>query len=107
MNRLDKLVVKWQSRLRLHQWDIMVRYVKFDDPDKTGDCEAFPTVRDASIRVKRGMSKLDEERTIIHELLHVMFHAAKGNHRSVAGRENEVSIEVMAKILQMDVRWKT
>ena len=76
--QIRKLVAKWQKRLGLGEWHLMV---KFDDTmESIADCEAHWRYLHATIRFN--LPKMDaraacqpletHELTVVHELTHVL-----------------------------------
>ena len=76
--QIRKLVTKWQKRLGLSEWHLMV---KFDDTmESIADCEAHWRYLHATVRFN--LPKMDaraacqpletHELTVVHELTHVL-----------------------------------
>jgi hypothetical protein len=88
---LKQLVLKWQKRLRLMDWDIEA----FFDTDEMQECEAWAMcnaqgfLRSATMRfqhpdyAKLRQPNFDLECVVIHEILHIFFAGIR--HRDYAG----------------------
>jgi len=81
---LQELLVKWQKRLRLQDWDVKVFYKRhWDLPEAVdGQCRVVPTLKRAYIYVidpehhepsSEEIDQHSEELILIHELLHIYF----------------------------------
>lgn len=78
---LEKLTAKWQKILRLQDWDIQVSYGGSKEliDDLHGLCHSDQTYKKAAIIISDGSNivtdlvKFDDELTLIHELLHLVF----------------------------------
>lgn len=81
---LQELCRKWQERLRLQDWDIVVRLVRKRDfaikDGVDGECEWESQNKIAIIRILDPIDydpdcilEQDIERTLVHELLHLHF----------------------------------
>lgn len=98
MNRreLAEVVAFWQPALRLADWDIEALPVarKAMDGDD-GECEAYPDLKEATIRVVRGKPSstlVNHEIIAIHELLHCHF-------EPIRTEENEQRVEAIIEAL--------
>lgn len=78
---LQKLTAKWQKILRLQDWDIQVAYggkAELVD-DLHGVCHSDKTYKKAAIVISDGSNLVtdllifDDELTLVHELLHLVF----------------------------------
>lgn len=102
--QLERLVAKWQPRLRLEDWTVTIRWATIterNDEDWLGICYPHITTKHADIvivnpaRLKSDDTKYhDVEVTVVHELLHLMlapFRTKNGTLLEVA-EENLVHI---------------
>lgn len=102
------LTAKWQDRLRLMHWDIEVGYVPACKMggDRQGECQYHTETRTAKILLIDPATADDEdwpwdaaERTIIHELLHLLFAAIWDEHDEQRKRDTEAVIHVLSGAL--------
>ena len=80
---LERLLAKWQRILRLQDWDVHLRVVRrweMHNEDTMGECEYLLRKRCAVIRILDSADydpgtpwPQDQERTLVHELLHLAF----------------------------------
>lgn len=104
-----KFFQKWQKKLRLQDWDIDFREVRRYKKKSTqvGETAALSlTWQSASVSVKKGLSKVDWQRTILHELLHVRFASCSMEFAVGTGADlnMEVAIEALARVLLKESR---
>jgi hypothetical protein len=105
MTKTEKFLRKWQHLLRVDDWDITFKEVKrFKSDVQFGATSVNPRFVQATIKLKKGLSKKEMEITIIHELLHVRFPYIILKEGSDAEASFEVGIESMARMLQRKVR---
>ena len=73
---LKKLLVKWQKRLQMTDWNIDLQIVDFKRTDyrQSGDFIANPKKKTASILMTWNPFRGDEEYTLVHELIHVLLY---------------------------------
>lgn len=90
----------WQTRLRLRDWNIEVRFVGHDEleGDGLGRCLINKDHKKAIIKVLReedrsGCDKGHVERTLIHELLHLHFEAFWDDAKK---QEMETTINILS-----------
>jgi hypothetical protein len=97
---LQRLVVKWQKRLRLMDWDINA---SFDDDDTLaelgawGACDPQGFLRTATMifrrpeEAKKKQTAFDLEVIIVHEILHIFFAPLKNeNHAELTAEEQMI-----------------
>ena len=80
---MRELTDYWQRQLRLQDWDVTVRVVRWHEVDGSplGLCRVRWSTRDAEILLldpqdygpDRSGSDRDQELTLVHELLHIAF----------------------------------
>jgi len=79
-DRLNDLCLEWQTRLRLLDWAIVVRFVRGHelDPGTVGDCSPTMTLKRATIRIVTegdysggNEEPYSVENILIHELIHL------------------------------------
>jgi len=67
---LNELLKKWIEILRLKDWDIQV--VEEDTLENDGETKVLFNMYKAIIRIKGELSNEEKEKTLIHELLHLL-----------------------------------
>jgi hypothetical protein len=112
--RVADVIVKWQERLRLRDWDI-----RFVDGPTDDNCvannDSWGLKQVSVIRMREGLTPEAEEREIVHELLHVVLRYIKcgweseakkwmpppvyGQVREAAEDEEEIAIEKLVTAL--------
>ena len=96
-------IAKWQTKLKLRDWDITVKEKRrFKDPRQTGACQVKCTFLEATIWIRKGLSKKEFQRTVMHELLHVRFAQFTFDDGSALRHELEVGIEVLTRIMRRE-----
>ena len=72
---LDFYLNKWQSRLGLSSWTVTITEVPDQAQwvDRLGHSKWDPDAKNVNISVNPNQSELEKERTVVHELLHVLF----------------------------------
>jgi hypothetical protein len=107
---LNRLVIKWQKRLRLMDWNIQA---KFDEDELLqewgawGACNPQGFLREAVMifrhpdEAKLVQPKYDLEVIVVHELLHIFFAPIK--HRDHAGLNAEEQMIHTIAILMVDL----
>jgi hypothetical protein len=89
---LNRLVVKWQKRLRLMDWNIQAKFDTdgiLEDLEAWGACNPQGFLREAVMifrhphEAKQIQAKFDIEVIVVHEILHIFF--APIRHRDHAG----------------------
>lgn len=100
--QLQDYVARWQRRLRLQDWNVAIKIVPDEQlPDCLGQIEYLTDSRQALLKIRR---KIDwpieefpenEERVIIHELLHLHFRPMLESK----GRTEEQSINAIVDLL--------
>lgn len=83
MERLQPLLDSWQQRLRLQDWDIRLS-PEPPDVDSVGSCDHWALKQVAAIRILDDPSHAVLERTLVHELLHIVLRDIRGIWRSAA-----------------------
>jgi hypothetical protein len=106
---LVELTAKWQDRLRLLHWDIEVGYLpacKMEGPYRQGECLYHPETRTAKIQLVDPQTADDDdwpwdtvERTLIHELLHLLFAEIWDDDNPNRKRDTESVIHVLSGAL--------
>jgi hypothetical protein len=74
---LEELLKKWQEKLEMKDWNLSVRIVEFRRKDgyrQSGDFVADVDKKDAQILMTNNPWRGDEEYTLVHEMLHVLFY---------------------------------
>lgn len=102
---MNELLKKWQKILRLEDWDIQV--IEAQDFDDDGQSYIIYNFNRARITIKAELSKEEKEKTLIHELLHVMHRDEcdiaqdnlEGYTETTYSRFHERNIEKVAQIL--------
>jgi hypothetical protein len=80
-SNLKKLCKTWQERLRVSDWEIDLQIVKqIDKSDEfLGVCRPMMSKKVATIKILNeeaiGDGDDDQETILVHELLHIVFHA--------------------------------
>jgi hypothetical protein len=106
---LRKLLVKWQKRLRLLDWDITINFDKEDGVlDEIGAwarCGVTAAIRDVEIVIKHPHHTLnpyyDLEMVLVHELLHIFWSGMR--HKDFAGLMTEEQMVDTLSILLVDL----
>lgn len=76
---LTSLCHEWQKRLRLQDWDVEARYVKYYEMKSEhadGECDYVFSRKSACINIlcaEDCPEPIDVEETLVHELLHLHF----------------------------------
>ncbi len=70
-NQLVKLCAKWQQRLRLSDWNVIIGFVDSFPDKSSGKSKVKMNVKESEILISRDGG--EEELTLIHELLHLHF----------------------------------
>lgn len=76
-DELDVLLKKWQEKLEMKDWNLDLKIVEFRRKNgyrQSGDFIADPSQKTATILMTCGPWRGDEEYTLVHELLHVLFY---------------------------------
>ena len=73
--QLASLGKRWQRRLRLADWRVSFAFAALP-ADTLGQVESDADAREAVVSIARGCP--DVEGTLVHELLHLHFDAARG-----------------------------
>lgn len=109
---LRKLLVKWQKRLRLMDWDITIDFDREDGVlDEVGAwalCSRTGAIRDAEILIKHPKfsdnKNYDLEAVLVHELLHVFWSGMR--HKEFAGMMLEEQMVDTLSILLVELERK-
>jgi hypothetical protein len=75
---LGKLMKKWQIKLMMSDWKLSLKIVEFRRKDgyrQSGDFTAVPEDKKAIILMTNNPWCGDEEYTLVHEMLHVIFYS--------------------------------
>lgn len=102
---MDKLLKKWTEILRLKDWDIQV--CEEDTLESDGETKTLYNINKAIIRIKNELSNEEKEKTLIHELLHLIHRDEldlvsdnlEGYTETIYTRFHERNIEKIAQIL--------
>lgn len=73
---LKELLRKWQEKLEMRDWNLSVKLVEFQRKDgyrQSGDFVADLEKKEAQILMTNDPWRGDEEYTLVHEILHVLF----------------------------------
>ncbi|MFA5197140.1 MAG: hypothetical protein WC437_01790 [Patescibacteria group bacterium] len=72
---LKGLMEKWQVKLNMLDWVLELKIVDFNRPDfkQSGDFIADPKKKKATILLTSEPWRDDEEYTLVHEMVHVLF----------------------------------
>lgn len=102
-----KLLKKWQKRLRLTDWDIVIRPNAMPDnfvlQSCVGECEFQEVSKTAVIRILRPDGYGDRvmpfnfEKTLVHELLHLKFNLLERSGNEFQDRYVHQLIDELAK----------
>lgn len=80
---LEELLKKWQEKLKMKDWNLAIEIVEFRRKDsfrQSGDFIADTEKKEARILMTNDPWRGDEEYTLVHEMLHVLFYDYdKGN----------------------------
>ncbi|CUU45550.1 ImmA/IrrE family metallo-endopeptidase [Clostridium beijerinckii] len=102
---MNELLKKWIEILRLKDWDIQLSEVEV--LDNNGDSYIIYNMYKARIRIKAELSQEEKEKTLIHELLHLIHRDEcdlvqdnlKDYNYTLYTRFHERNIEKVAQIL--------
>ena len=76
-DELKSLLTKWQEKLQMSDWTLSVEIVEFRRKNgykQSGDFVADLTKKTAQILMTNDPWRGDEEYTLVHEMLHVLFY---------------------------------
>lgn len=76
-DELEALMKKWQVKLEMSDWDLSLKIVEFHRKNgyrQSGDFVAIPENKQATILMTSNPWRGDEEYTLVHEMLHVLFY---------------------------------
>ena len=76
-DELNVSLAKWQEKLQMSDWILSVEVVEFRRKNgyrQSGDFTADPSKKTAQILMTNDPWRDDEEYTLVHELLHVLFY---------------------------------
>lgn len=76
-NELDQLLKKWREKLEMQDWDLEVKIVEFRRKNgyrQSGDFITNLGKKKAQILMTNNPWRKDEEYTLVHEMLHVLFY---------------------------------
>lgn len=91
--RIEQLVKTWQRRLKLDHWDVEVDWTKPPSEGAFATCWRFNQYDRANLYIDPGFGSWSEsfaERTIVHELLHLI---ARDLDRAIADVESFLAPE--------------
>lgn len=73
---LEKMLKKWREKLRMDDWKINLKIVDFERKDfrQSGDFIANPQKKTATILLTWNPWRVDEEYTLLHEMIHVLLY---------------------------------
>lgn len=74
---LEEFLAKWQEKLEMKDWDLTVNIVEFRRKNgyrQSGDFIADIEKKEAQILMTNDPWRGDEEYTLVHEMLHVLFY---------------------------------
>ena len=98
-----RFITTWQAKLKLRDWDITIKEKRrFKAPGQTGACRVKCQFLEATIWIRKGLSKKEFQRTVMHELLHVRFAQFTFDDGSALRHELEVGIEVLTRIMRRE-----
>lgn len=108
----NELLLKWQNRLGLQDWVIVVRDNctpdDFQIPNAAGECDWREINKCAVIRILNPncygdrIMPFNYERILVHELLHIKFTLLDNSDNDLQNRMVHQLIEDMAKALVYD-----
>lgn len=104
---MNNILKKWVEILKLKDWDIQV--IEAEQLDNDGDSYIIYNMYKARIRVKAELSQEEKEKTLIHELLHLVHRDEydlvrdnlEGYNEILYTRFHERNIEKVAQILYL------
>lgn len=77
-SELEELLKKWQEKLEMKDWSLEVKIVEFRRKNgyrQSGDFVADLEKKTAQILMTNDPWRGDEEYTLVHEMLHVLFYS--------------------------------
>ena len=111
---LEELLKKWQEKLEMTDWILSVEIVEFRRKDgfrQSGDFIADIEKKEARILMTSEPWRGDEEYTLLHEMLHVLFYDYdKGNEEmllktySKFSPEHEVYLDKLEELVHQMTR---
>ena len=75
---IEGLLKEWQEKLEMKDWDLSVKVVEFRRNNgyrQSGDFIADPQKKEAQILMTCDPWRGDEEYTLVHEMIHVLFYS--------------------------------
>lgn len=112
---LEALCAKWQRILRLQDWDVVPKLVRWHEmpTDRLGECDHRLSKKMAVIRVldpndapPNNAWPHDPEKTLVHELLHLHFAPFRAEPDTPADVAQEQVIDTLARALVALARGK-
>ena len=101
----------WQQRLRLQDWDVSVEFKRLVDLERNtraAECEYMWILKVAKISLvdpvdashtSHWLKQVDQEKSLVHELLHLHFAPFQAAKDSDAEADQELAIEMIAEAL--------
>lgn len=105
---MKDILVKYQNQLGLLDWDISL--IEDESVSSMAQTKLIYNDYKAIIRINKALSDVEKEKTLIHELLHLIFRDAydiftdnieNDFAKDYCGRQHERSIEKTAKIIYL------
>ena len=107
---LEKLLKKWQKKLRLDNWDIQVKVVRASEmtlPNVQGENDYSTALHKSVVKILDPIDyetdlseEQDMERTLVHELMHlVLWHCTPKESKNLKRQLFETSVEQLANAL--------
>jgi len=85
-DELEALMKKWQAKLEMSDWSLSLKIVEFKRKNgyrQSGDFVATPENKQATILMTSNPWRGDEEYTLVHEMLHVLFYKYDKNNEGL------------------------
>ncbi len=74
---LEELMKQWQAKLQMDDWNLSLKVVEFKRKNgyrQSGDFVAIPENKQATILMTSNPWRGDEEYTLVHEMIHILFY---------------------------------
>lgn len=77
LKELSDLMFSWQTKLKMEEWNLDLKIVEFRRANgyrQSGDFIADPDKKEATILMTNDPWRGDEEYTLVHEMIHILFY---------------------------------